>query len=315
MTNLLFPGLDEATLQKLTTIANHYDIEMFRLVQSTCATTFEGPADDGETYWKPIPEYIEWFGNEHPFTPTRRRLILYYATQIKYPDNPFTINELMDTLPSSGYNSWYTRKTIGHALGFARVEEEEWFDVKRETFGTEERWFVGLRPTPYAPLDLPQLERLYPLTGQDVQALGYAFKERLVNIAYSTPRVMLDCMTQKKTLDREELHKHIVYYNLGYDRPARTQAILIDFIGDNFAEYTYTEVIRKKMVEMGRGHPAVWMTQESLGHFLRRAWQTQESRHGRLSDTYRLERLRGSNTWLWRAIPHGSTTDQPTRPR
>lgn len=299
-THTEYPGIDDETWRKFLLVADHYDTDIGLLVQSTCEVKLD---DVGGTWYKPIAEFVDFFTSEHPFTPTRRRLILHYAAQIQPPNNPFTIEELMDILPSRGKDTWYTRKTLGHALGFARVEEEEWFEVVRETFGKDERWFVAQRREPYAQLD-SQLERLYKLTQSDVRVIVHALEVKYINITYSAARVMLDCMTQQKTLDRDALLYHIGYWEAGLDKPSRMQAILIDFIGRYFPDFTYTEVIRKRMVEAGCGHPAVWMTQEALGHFLKRAWQMQESRQGRLSDTYRLERQRGSNTWLWRAIPH-----------
>ena len=300
-----YPGIDDETWRKFLIIADHYDTDIGKLVQSTCEVKLD---DVGGTWYTPIPELVDFFAADHSFTPTRRRVILHYAAQIPAEGNPFTINELMDRLPTRGKNTWYTRKTLGHALGFARVEEEEWFEVVRETFGKEERWFVGQRQEPYAPLTLDQLQRLYPLTATDRVIISNAVNAGLINITYSVARFMLDCMTTTHRLDWRTGDRHIHYFEEGYDKPTRMQAILIDFMGVNSAEFTYTEVIRKHLVEEGCGHPAVWMTQEALGHFLKRTWQTQESRQGRLSDTYRLERQRGSNTWLWRAIPHDRTT-------
>lgn len=313
MSSLSFPGLDSDTRQKLELIASHYDIDIYKLVQSTCSVVLNA---DGYAQYTPIPEFIDFFAQEHPFTPTRRRLILHYASQLPASVNPFTIGDLMNALPSDAEKSWYNRKTVGHALGYARTDEEEWFETVRETFGKEERWFVGRRAVPYAPLRMDQLERLYILRGADILRIGDAVHANLINITYSVTRVMLDCMTQQKMLDGDAVRKHIHYFQEGYDKPTRIQAILIDFIGEmKLDDFSYTEVIRKKLAEDGCGHPAVWMTQESLGHFLKRTWQTQESRQGRLSDTYKLERQRGSNTWLWRAIPYDRTTDHRTEAR
>lgn len=287
----VFPA--ESRRKELEEVADHWNLPLTTLLETIGARDASGA-------WYLIQELWDYVTQEQVPTPTRRRIILYYASRMK--ENPFTPKELFARMPVSqlpeGLTCWYNHKKIAHALGFGINEEQEWYHVSRLSVGKEDKWFVARRVDSFAPLLLAQLLRLYNVESDDLSAILAG--RVLTDQRYTIVHLLHDCITARRNLDVNAVFSHLDYFYAGLNRTERLQAQLIDFMGMFYTDqFCFAENLRRGMNEREFGSPYIYLSQEALGMRLKQALQTQESRRT-LSNNFILDRRREGAGWAWR---------------